>query len=81
MPIILDLIVIAVIFIFILVSAKKGFVRSLIEIVGFVLVIMLSNTVSTPLANITYDKFIEPSIIESSQKLTDGTNENTEFSI
>ncbi len=69
MSIILDLTAIAIILVFTFISAKKGFVRSLIEIVGLVLVIMLANAVSTPLANATYDKLIQPSIIEAGEKL------------
>ena len=65
MNIILDLIVIAIIVIFALISAKRGFVRTLIEIVGFILVIIIANTASTPLADLTYDKAVEPAIIKS----------------
>ena len=63
--IVLDLIVLAIIAVFALISAKRGFVRTLIEIVGFVLVLLLANSVSTPLADFTYDKAVEPSIIKS----------------
>ena len=61
----LDLAVILVILIFALLSAKKGFVRLLIEIVGFVIVILLANTLSPVLANTTYDKTVEPAIIKA----------------
>ena len=68
MSFILDLIVIAIIIVFALISAKKGFVRTIIEIVGFVLVILFANNVSPVLSNVTYDKLIEPAIIESIEK-------------
>ena len=67
--IVLDLIVLVIIAVFALISAKRGFVRTLIEIVGFVLVILLANSVSTPLADYTYDKAIEPTIIKSVEGL------------
>ncbi len=69
MAFILDLIVIAIIALFALISAKKGFVRTLIEVVGFVLVILFANSVSPMLSDVTYDKLIEPSIISSVEKL------------
>lgn len=62
---ILDLIVIAIIVVFALLSAKRGFVRTIIEVVGFALVVLLANSVSTPLANVTYDMAVEPAIIKS----------------
>lgn len=69
LSIILDLIVVAIIVIFALISAKRGFVRTLIELVGFVLVIILANSISTPLANLTYDKAVEPAIIKSVESM------------
>lgn len=74
MNIILDLIVIAIIAVFAFLSAKRGFVRTLIEIVGFVLVILLANSVSTPLANLTYDKAVEPAIIKSVEGIQADSN-------
>ena len=65
MGLVLDLLVVVIISIFAFISAKWGFVRTLIEIVGFVLVVLLANSLSTPLADITYDKTIEPAIIKS----------------
>lgn len=60
---ILDLSVIVIILIFVLISAKRGFVKTIIEFVGFLAAIILSFTISTPLAEVTYDKIIEPPII------------------
>lgn len=61
---ILDLIIAAIIVLCIFLSAKHGFMRTLIEVAGFVAALFLAFTVSSPLADITYDKVIEPSIIE-----------------
>ena len=68
MSIVLDLIILAIIIITAYISAKKGFVKVLVETVGFVLAIVIAFTVSTPLAEITYDKFIEPTIIKNAEK-------------
>jgi len=64
----LDLIVVAIVALFIFISMRKGFVCTLIEMLGFVIAIILANIVSTPLANLTYDKAIEPAIISSVQE-------------
>jgi len=68
MWILLDLIVLGIIALFVFLSSRKGFVRMLIELSGFVLAIILANILSTPLANFTYDKAIEPAIISSVQE-------------
>ena len=65
MSIIVDLIAVGIIVVFAVISAKRGFVRSLIEVIGFVLEIIFIGKLSPYLANITYDKFIEPSILNS----------------
>lgn len=65
MSIILDLIVLAIIISTVLISAKRGFVRVLIELIGFIAAVFITFTISTPLSNITYDKIIEPPIISS----------------
>ncbi len=66
---VLDLIVIAIIAVFALISAKRGFIRTIIEIVGFVLVILFANNVSPTVSDYTYDKLIEPPIISSVENL------------
>lgn len=60
--IILDVIIIAIIAICIFLSAKHGFVRTLIEVVGFFAAFFIAFTISSPLADVTYDKIIGPSI-------------------
>ena len=68
---ILDLIVVAIILFCILHSAKKGFVKVVVGVVGLIAAYMLAFTVSTPLANITYDKFIEPTMVNAVNESTD----------
>ncbi|MBO5321011.1 MAG: CvpA family protein [Clostridia bacterium] len=72
MWIVLDLIVVAIIAFFALISAKKGFVRTLVEVVGFIAVILLANNVSPMLSETTYNKFIEPTVVE---KVTESLGE------
>lgn len=77
MSIILDLIVLAIIVITVLISAKRGFVRTLIELLGFIAAVFISFTISTPLANTTYDKIIEPSIISTVTSAADTAADNS----
>ena len=65
MGFVLDLIVVAIIAVCVFVSARRGFVRVAIEFVGLILVTTLAFNLSTPLSETTYDKFIEPKIIET----------------
>lgn len=69
MWIILDLIIVAFITVIALISAKKGFVRTIVEIVGFIAVILMANNVSPMLSNATYDKFIQPAIVNSIEEI------------
>ena len=68
MSVVLDLIILIIVALTIYLSAKKGFVKVLVETVGFIVAIVMAFTISTPLAETTYDKFIEPSIINSAEK-------------
>ena len=64
MSILLDVIVVLIVLFFVVLSAKKGFVRTLIEVVGFVAAIVIAFTISTPIAEVAYDTFVYPSIAE-----------------
>ncbi len=72
---IFDLAIVAIVAIYAFLSAKKGFVRTLVEIVGFIIIILLANKFSPILADYTYNKFIEPAVVGSLQdiQLDDGT--------
>ncbi len=65
MNIILDLIILALIAICTLISAKKGFVKTVISLVGWVLALVLSISLSGPLAELTYSKVVEPAVISA----------------
>lgn len=65
MSLAIDLILILIILICILISAKRGFVKVLVETVGFIAAIIIAFTISSPLADMTYDKIIEPPVIKA----------------
>lgn len=70
MSIILDLIVLAIIVLTVVMSARRGFVRVIIELAGFIAAIFITFTISTPLGNITYDKIIEPPALNAVEDIT-----------
>lgn len=77
MSIILDLIILAIIILTVLISAKRGFVRTAVELVGFIAAVFISFTISTPLADTTYDKIIEPSVVSSVASAADTAADNS----
>lgn len=62
MWIIIDLLVVAVVLLYIFLGTKRGFARGFIEVVGFFAALYLAFFISTPVANFTYDHLIGPSI-------------------
>ncbi len=62
MSVILDVIVVAIIAICALLAAKRGFVRTFLEVVGFLAAILIAINISTPIADFIYDKAVSPSI-------------------
>ncbi|MBQ8203857.1 MAG: CvpA family protein [Clostridia bacterium] len=81
MSIILDVIILAIVLLSVLLSAKRGFVKSIIEVAGFVAAIILAISVSGPLAEFTYDKVIEPSVIKIVEESAAASDEHTEGNI
>ncbi len=77
MSIIIDLILVAIILVVVLISAKQGFVRTVVGAVGFVAAVVIAFTFSKPLAEVTYDKFIEPPIVNSISETASGTVTDT----
>lgn len=65
MSYILDAIVVLIILFFAFLSAKKGFVRTLVEVVGFVAAIIVALALSTPVADFAYDKAVEPVVTKT----------------
>ena len=80
MSVLLDLIVIAIIGICVLISAREGFIKALISVVGFILVVMLANSVSTPLAEATYTKTIEKAVVDKIEDIDVAVDDNVDTS-
>ena len=79
MSYILDAIIILIILFGIITSAKKGFVRTLIEVVGFVAAIVIALTFSSLISNTVYDKMVEPTIAKTVEAtVTEGAQDVTE---
>ena len=81
MGIVIDLIVLAIIGLFVLICAKKGFVKTLIESVGVILAIVVAFLITQPVSEAIYDSFIEPSIIESTKKKVPDNAGNVQIKI
>ena len=65
MGIVLDLILALIVVVCTLFAVKKGFVRSLIEVVGYVLAIVIAFSVSGIVANYIYDNVIDEVVVET----------------
>ena len=78
MSFILDGIIILIILLFVFLSAKKGFVRTLIEVIGFVAALVVAFAFSSPIANTIYDKMIQPSVVKTVENVAnDGVSNAT----
>ena len=78
MGILIDLIIIGIIVLTAFVSYRYGFVRTLIEIVGFIAIMIFINAVSMPIAGGVYDKFIDKKIVEATQNVSLDTDNSGE---
>ena len=81
MSIILDIVFLAIVFLCIILSAKKGFAKSIIEVAGFVAAVILAISISGPLAELTYDKLIEPSVIKVAEESSAAADQNIQDNI
>lgn len=75
--VIIDLIIIAIITFCAVLSSKQGFVKTAVEIVGFVAAIAIAFYISTPLAEFSYDKVIGLSVEKSITATTEKTAEQS----
>ena len=64
----IDLVLLLVVGLAVYFAARKGFVRTVIEAVGLLAAVIITLTVCTPLANATYDKIIEPPLLEAADQ-------------
>lgn len=65
MWIVLDIIIVAIILFYILISAKRGFIRTAVELVGFGLSIYLAFLIGGTVATAIYDGTVEPAIVDA----------------
>lgn len=78
MGFILDLILILIVAIYVYISMKKGFVRILVEVIGYCLSIVIALSVGGMIANSVYDSHIEPA---ANSAITRAINEKSEEAI
>lgn len=72
---ILDAIIIVVVVLCALIAAKKGFVRSLIEFVGYILAIVIAVGAAGVIADYAYENAVRPVVIEAiDSTLTDSSS-------
>lgn len=71
--IILDLIVVGIIVLMVILSAKRGFVRTVVEVVGFVLAIMVAISLGSGVAGMIYDNTVGPNIVSVADNTIDNT--------
>lgn len=75
--IILDLILVFILIVAVIISSKRGFVRTLIEVLGSIAVIYLCLTLSNPVADFVYSKTIEPGMVKSVEENIESSAEKT----
>ena len=68
MNIILDLIVVAIIALTVILSVKRGFVRSAVELAGFVLAVVLAFNLGPVLADTTYENIVKEPVEKTTTK-------------
>ena len=76
----LDLIVVGIVLFYVITSAKKGFARTFIELVGFGLSIYLATLIGGAVGTAFYEKTVEPKIIETVKTTVQETAGNTTLS-
>ena len=68
MSIILDLIIVAIVLFFVITSAKRGFVKTVLDVVAFFLALYISVSFSGVLAEGIYNIFIKDAVVKSVEK-------------
>ena len=65
MGLLLDIVFVGIVALCAVMAAKKGFVRTLIELIGYIVAIAVAISFSGVIANFVFDKFIEPASVTS----------------
>ncbi len=68
MGIVLDLILVAIVALCVIISVKRGFMKTAIELVGFALAIYVAFSFGPVLSGATYDKLVKPAISKEISK-------------
>lgn len=68
MGIVIDILLVLVVLFFVWRSAKRGFVRTLIDLVGYIAAFAVAFSLSGPVAELAYDSLVRPSVTEAVQK-------------
>ena len=63
MSIVIDLLFLAIVVLTAFISAKYGFIRTLAELIGFVLIVIIINSVSLPISEAIYKSKIEKDVL------------------
>ncbi len=58
----IDLIIVAILLICVLIYSKRGFIKSVFGVVGFVVAVALAFALSGPLSNFTYENAVKPTV-------------------
>lgn len=69
-----DAVVVLIILLYMTSGARKGFVSTFIEMIGYVVALIGATYLSTPLASATYQRFVAPSLVE---KVSDSINSSS----
>lgn len=77
MNFVLDILIVAIVLICILISAKKGFVRTLVSAVGFVVAIVLAVSLSTPISSSICKEYIKPAVEEKTASILSNSAGNS----
>ena len=79
MGIAIDIIIVLVLLFFIWSSARRGFVRTVIDIVGYILAMFVAFSISGTIADAAYDNFVKPSMSKAiEEKITQDPSQSAE---
>ncbi len=68
MGIAIDIILVLILIFFIWQSARRGFVRTIIDVLGYVLAMFVAFSLSGTVATLAYDNLVKPAVISSVQQ-------------
>lgn len=79
MTILLDLIIIAIFIVSVILTVRKGFVKSVALIVSFLVALFAAVTLSGPISDFIYDKIIGPGVVKTVETtITESINKTEE---